>query len=93
MEFSALTVVLLGGVAFEGGKGKISGVIAGLLFVGALRNGLVILGVSQFLQTVFIGLTLVLAISLDKTIQQVLKRAWTNLVKSRPVAETTPAAQ
>ncbi len=90
MEFSALTVVLLGGVAFEGGKGKVSGVIAGLFFVGALRNGLVILGVSQFLQTVFVGLTLVLAISLDKTIQQVLKRAWTNLVKSPPVDADQP---
>lgn len=90
MEFSALTVVLLGGVAFEGGKGKVSGVIAGLFFVGALRNGLVILGVSQFLQTVFVGLTLILAISLDKTIQSVLKRAWTNLVKAKPIdAETS----
>ena len=93
MEFSALTVVLLGGVAFEGGKGKVSGVIAGLFFVGALRNGLVILGVSQFLQTVFIGLTLVLAISLDKTIQQVLKRAWTNLVKASPADDELAAAQ
>lgn len=92
MEFNALTVVLLGGVAFEGGKGKISGVIAGLLFVGALRNGLVILGVSQFLQTVFVGLTLVLAISLDKTIQQVLKRAWTTLVKSGPADAAEPTA-
>ena len=90
MEFSALTVVLLGGVAFEGGKGKVSGVIAGLFFVGALRNGLVILGVSQFLQTVFVGLTLILAISLDKTIQQVLKRAWTNLVKAKPIEAETP---
>lgn len=93
MEFSALTVVLLGGVAFEGGKGKVSGVIAGLLFVGALRNGLVILGVSQFLQTVFIGLTLVLAISLDKTIQQVLKRAWTNLVKDKVVEPPATVAR
>lgn len=79
MEMNALTMVLLGAVAFEGGKGRIAGIIAGLLFVGALRNGLVILGVSQFLQTVVVGLTLVLAISLDSTVQRVVRRAWTTI--------------
>ena len=83
LEFSALTVVLLGGVAVAGGAGRISGVIAGLLFVGVLRNGLVILGVSQFLQTMIVGLTLVVAISLDESLQRVLKSAWNNLAKQR----------
>ncbi|TDT15872.1 monosaccharide ABC transporter membrane protein (CUT2 family) [Ilumatobacter fluminis] len=86
MEFSALTVVLLGGVAFDGGSGRISGVLAGLLFVGVLRNGLVLLGVSQFLQTVFVGLTLILAISLDKSLQRVLKSAWADMAKKRQSA-------
>jgi ribose/xylose/arabinose/galactoside ABC-type transport system permease subunit len=81
MELTALTVVLLGGVAFEGGYGKISGVVAGLAFVGALRNGLVLLGVSQFLQTVVIGLTLVAAISLDRTIQRAMRSAWTGTAR------------
>lgn len=92
LEFSALTVVLLGGVAFEGGHGRISGVIAGLLFVGVLRNGLVLLGVSQFLQTVFIGATLVLAISFDKSIQRILKKAWNNLALDRPAASSAASA-
>ncbi|MDR2348886.1 MAG: ABC transporter permease [Bifidobacteriaceae bacterium] len=86
MELTALTVVLLGGVAFEGGYGKISGVVAGLLFVGALRNGLVLLGVSQFLQTVVVGLTLVAAISLDKTVQGTLRSAWTGGAGRKPPA-------
>lgn len=79
MEIQALTVVLLGGVALEGGAGRISGVIAGLLFVGVLRNGLVIMGVSQFLQTILIGATLVVAVLLDGSIQRLLKRTWSNL--------------
>lgn len=41
MEMNALTVVLLGGVAFAGGSGRVSGVVAGLLFYGVLRSGLV----------------------------------------------------
>ncbi|MBL3699209.1 ABC transporter permease [Leucobacter luti] len=90
MEIQALTVVLLGGVALEGGAGRISGVIAGLLFVGVLRNGLVIMGVSQFLQTILIGATLVVAVVLDGSVQRLLKRSWNNL--SGPAAKREPAA-
>lgn len=81
MELTALTVVLLGGIAFEGGTGRISGVVAGLLFVGVLRNGLVILGVSAYLQTILIGLTLVVAVALDKSIQRVVRSAWQSRAK------------
>jgi ribose/xylose/arabinose/galactoside ABC-type transport system permease subunit len=81
-ELDALTVVLLGGVAFAGGYGRIGGVIAGLLFVGALRNGLVVIGVSQFLQDVAVGLTLVLAIALDGSLRQVIRSSWDKLGKS-----------
>lgn len=83
MEVQALTVVLLGGVAFEGGVGRISGVVLGLLFVGVLRNGLVIAGVSQFLQTILIGLTLVVAVALDSSIQGIVRASWTRIVKKR----------
>ena len=76
MELTALTVVLLGGIAFEGGTGRISGVVAGLLFVGVLRNGLVILGVSAYFQTILVGLTLVVAVALDKSIQRIIRSAW-----------------
>lgn len=76
MEMSALTVALLGGVAFAGGSGRVSGVVAGLLFFGVLRNGLVFLQASPFLQTVIVGLTLVVAVALDKSIQQIVKKSW-----------------
>ncbi|WP_084622119.1 ABC transporter permease [Demequina oxidasica] len=90
LEFSVLTVVLLGGIAFEGGQGRLSGVLAGVLFVGALRNGLVILGVSQFVQTIMVGLTLIAAVSFDKSIQRVLKSAWVNVAKQEDDPSTTP---
>jgi ribose transport system permease protein len=70
MEINSLTVVLLGGVAFTGGVGRISRVSAGLLFVGILRNGLVFLNTSQFLQQILIGLTLIVAIVFDETISK-----------------------
>lgn len=92
MEFNALMVVLLGGVAMAGGHGRISGVIAGLLFVGVLRNGLIFLGVSQFLQTMITGLTLVIAISLDESLQRVMRSAWNGLAKQR-AADAAPVGQ
>jgi ribose/xylose/arabinose/galactoside ABC-type transport system permease subunit len=76
MELDALTVVLLGGVAFSGGMGRVSGVVAGLFFVGVLRDGLVVTDTSQFLQQVFLGLTLIAAVALDDTIRQFARRAW-----------------
>ncbi len=72
LEINALTVVLLGGVAFAGGIGRISGVVAGLFFVGVLRNGLVVTDTSQFLQQVLIGMTLIAAVAIDDTFRQTL---------------------
>jgi ribose/xylose/arabinose/galactoside ABC-type transport system permease subunit len=81
MELRALTVVLLGGVSFAGGSGRISGVLAGLLFVGVLNNGLVILGVSPYLQTVLVGATLVFAVLMDSSIRRLVHATWTGRAK------------
>lgn len=91
MELNALTVVLLGGVAFEGGIGRISGVVAGLLFFRVLNNGLIFLQASPFLQTVLVGLTLIVAVGLDSTIQKVIKSSWAQLGK-RAATSPTPVA-
>ncbi len=100
MELSVLTMVLLGGVGFAGGTGRVSGVMAGLFFVGVLQNGLVVTGASQFLQQVFVGATLVVAVALDATIKKVVHRSWQSPdggLSSRPAAgsgaERPPSAE
>jgi ribose/xylose/arabinose/galactoside ABC-type transport system permease subunit len=65
MELQTLTIVLLGGVAFAGGRGHIFGVFTAWVFLGVLDNGLVILNVPPFVQLVANGLALVFAASLD----------------------------
>lgn len=65
LEMQILTIVLLGGVAFAGGRGRILGVLLAWLFLGVLGNGLTLLNVPPFVQLVASGLALVLAASID----------------------------
>ncbi|WP_411826866.1 ABC transporter permease [Luteolibacter sp. AS25] len=64
-EFDVLTACVLGGVSVAGGVGKISNVLAGVLILGVLSNGLVLLDVSQYVQMVIKGSVLLLAVGLD----------------------------
>lgn len=93
MELNALTVVLLGGVAFEGGSGRISGVIAGLLFVGVLKDGLIILNVSAYLQTVLVGVTLIVAIAVDNSLRSLILSVWRSRGRRLLGEAAGPAAQ
>ncbi len=62
-EFDVLTAVILGGVAFTGGAGRISGVIAGILIIGVLSNGLVMVGIGEYVQIMIKGFVLLFALS------------------------------
>lgn len=64
-EFDAITAAVLGGVAFNGGKGSLVGCFIGLLIIQCFSNGLTILSVSSFWQTVAKGVLLIAALILD----------------------------
>lgn len=64
-EFDVLTAVVLGGVSIMGGEGKISGVITGVLIIGILSNGLILMNVGDYYQSVIKGVVLLAAIGLD----------------------------
>lgn len=65
LELNVLSAVLLGGVAFGGGRGSLLGVIAGVLFIGLLNNGLLLLGVAPFWFRVSSGVALIVAAGID----------------------------
>lgn len=65
MEIDALTVILLGGVAFAGGRGNLFGVFIAVLFIGVLQNGLLLMNVQPFVEQMSEGLALVAAGGLD----------------------------
>lgn len=78
-EFDVITCVVLGGVSVSGGSGKMSNVIAGVLIIGVLSNGMVLLNVSSYMQMVIKGIILLLAVGSD-CIQQ------KNLLKAKKAA-------
>lgn len=64
-EFEVIVATVLGGTSLAGGEGKVAGTVLGALIVGVLANGLNLLGVPSFWQTVAMGFVLVLAVALD----------------------------
>ena len=58
-EVDVLTAVLIGGVAFQGGRGSLIGVGIGVLFLGVLSNGLILMNVSTSWSLLIRGLVLV----------------------------------
>lgn len=61
-ELEVVTVVLLGGVNIFGGRGTLLGVILAIFIVGVLQNVLGLLNISGDIQSLAIGLLLILSV-------------------------------
>ena len=64
-ELTAIAAVVIGGAALTGGRGNVRGTLIGAFVIGFLSDGLVIIGVSSYWQTVFTGAVIVLAVLLN----------------------------
>jgi rhamnose transport system permease protein len=64
LELSVITAVVLGGVDINGGKGSMIGAILSLLLIGLLRFGMGLMNIQGQVQSVAIGLLLILSILL-----------------------------
>lgn len=64
-QFTGITAAMLGGISFGGGSGSFAGVFVGLLIVTAFNNGLSVMGVLSYWQTVASGALLLFALTLD----------------------------
>lgn len=73
-ELDVITAVILGGVSFAGGVGRVRGALVGVLILGVLSNGMILIGLSPYFQSIVKGSVLLLAVSLDMYIQRGKKR-------------------
>lgn len=69
----SITAVILGGAALTGGTGGIPGTILGVLLLGVVANGMAIMQVPSFYQTIATGFMLLLAVGLGR-IRMVVER-------------------
>jgi len=60
-ELQALAATIIGGITFEGGRGSLLGAFLGVLLLGIMYNAMNIVGVSSYMQTIFLGAVIVAA--------------------------------
>lgn len=63
--FISITSVVVGGVALWGGIGGIWNTVVGVLIVNVINNGMVVIGLPDFLQDGMLGLLVILAVVLS----------------------------
>ena len=76
-EFTALTAAIVGGVSFLGGEGNIPALVAGVLVLAVLGNGMQLAGWGTYPQFIVRGLILLAAVAFDeyqKSLRSKVKR-------------------
>ena len=66
LELDVIAATIVGGASLAGGEGTILGTVLGVLIIGVMRNGLVLMGISPFVQELMIGLVIIIAVAIDK---------------------------
>ena len=62
-ELDVVAAVVLGGASLAGGVGTVLGTFLGLALLAILQNGLVLLGVSSYWSSLFVGLVILISVS------------------------------
>ncbi len=64
-ELDVIAAVVIGGTSLAGGEGSIIGAVIGAAIMAVIRNAFVMLHLPVFLQTVSIGVVIILAVAFD----------------------------
>lgn len=64
-ELDIIAATVIGGTSLFGGEGSVAGVLLGAALLQIVRNGLVLLGVPAYWQTVAVGMMILVVILLD----------------------------
>ncbi|MFW6381588.1 MAG: ABC transporter permease [Bacillota bacterium] len=63
-ELEVLAAVVLGGASLFGGRGSVLGTVLGVTLMAIVQNGLIMLGVPSYWHDVFIGLIIIISVSI-----------------------------
>jgi len=62
----SITAAVIGGISLRGGEGRIMGAVLGALFITILTNGMNLIRMESYFQTIAIGVILILAVIIDR---------------------------
>ena len=65
-EMDAIAAPVIGGISMSGGKGRLANTVVGAIILATLTNGLQIMNVATYYQTVITGLVIIIAVFADK---------------------------
>lgn len=63
LEITTIAAVFIGGVAWGGGRGTVTGILLGVLVIGILANGLDLKGVNSHVQVIVTGVLMAVAVA------------------------------
>jgi ribose transport system permease protein len=66
MPLESIAACVIGGVSLRGGVGRLGSVVLGAIFIGLVQNGMNLARIDSYLQTVVIGILLILAVVADQ---------------------------
>ena len=66
----SIAAAVIGGVSLFGGRGQVVAALFGALIIGTVSNGLNLMGVQNEIRLIVTGILLILAISIDRGIEQ-----------------------
>ena len=69
--FQAISAAVIGGTLLQGGSGTVVGALIGALFLGILRDGLIIKGVSANYFLFYLGLAILIAMTFNTYVSRV----------------------
>jgi simple sugar transport system permease protein len=69
--FQGIAAAVIGGTLLRGGSGTVVGALIGALFLGVLHDGLIIKGVSANYLDLYLGLAILIAMSVNVYVQRV----------------------
>lgn len=64
-ELNAIAAVIIGGTSLSGGRGSVIGTLLGAFIIGVLANGLILIGLSDFMRQMITGVVIIVAVILD----------------------------
>jgi simple sugar transport system permease protein len=69
--FKAISAAVIGGTLLTGGSGTVVGALIGALFLGILNDGLILKGVNADYQLFYLGLAIIVAMTINMYVQRV----------------------